>query len=285
MQAQLWTACYESIARALRVGTYVAGVREMRADCAPRAVEDLSRLTHLRNSTTPLEHLTIFPLSYIFLPSLISLAKLRSHRSEAMPPPRSGLVIVFTCPSIAEGKGFAQGGGDGKWRGVLDFLLDKDRTGTGKDNFSKMFNQALTKHTSPAPSPSRTTRPNLLRPSLRVPHQHFPPASPSFYGTSAHLIDTFPSRVGGLRTASGYWNWTRACWVRVQERRCILAILGGQDIIRAGGVGGGCADTRRCIGAREGEYVSPAHFDTRFFCGLSFFDITQLTSYPHELLG
>jgi hypothetical protein len=38
--------------------------------------------------------------------------------------------------------------------------------------------------------------------------------------------------------------------VRVQERRWILLILGGGTFARTG-VGGGYADTRRCLGARE----------------------------------
>lgn len=48
MGAQLWTACYESATRALRVGAYAAAVREMRAECALRSGDVESAVGDLR---------------------------------------------------------------------------------------------------------------------------------------------------------------------------------------------------------------------------------------------
>jgi DnaJ family protein C protein 3 len=81
MQVQRLTACYESALRFLRWVCMLRAFREMRAGCALRArelenaVRDFSRLTHLRSSTTPSGHLTIFRLSYVFLPAPLSPSK------------------------------------------------------------------------------------------------------------------------------------------------------------------------------------------------------------------
>lgn len=48
MGAQLWTACYESATRALRVATYSMGIREMRAECALRAGDVESAVGDMR---------------------------------------------------------------------------------------------------------------------------------------------------------------------------------------------------------------------------------------------
>jgi DnaJ family protein C protein 3 len=169
MQAQLWTACYESATRALRVGAYAVGIRGMRAECALRAgdvesaVGDLSRLTHLRGSTTPSEHLTIFQLSYFFLLPPLSASQnagLTALKQCLHLDPDSALCLPAHRQLKALDKGFSKVEGlvgNGEWRGMLDFLLGKDRTGSGKDSFLKTYEDALAKHTSPSPSPSRRT--------------------------------------------------------------------------------------------------------------------------------
>lgn len=48
MGAQLWTACYESATRALRVAAYSVGIREMRAECALRAGDVESAVGDMR---------------------------------------------------------------------------------------------------------------------------------------------------------------------------------------------------------------------------------------------
>ena len=169
MQAQLWTACYESATRALRVGAYAVAIREMRAECSLRAgdiesaVGDLSRLTHLRGSTTPSQHLTIFHLSYFFLPLPLSASQnagLTALKQCLHLDPDSALCLPAHRQLKALEKGFIKVdgmAGRGEWRGLLDFLLGKDRTGGGKDSFLKTYEDALVKLTSPSPSPSRTT--------------------------------------------------------------------------------------------------------------------------------
>ncbi|KIM77025.1 hypothetical protein PILCRDRAFT_630521 [Piloderma croceum F 1598] len=192
MQAQLWTACYESATRALRVGAYAVGVREMRSECALRAgdiesaVGDLSRLTHLRGSTTPSEHLTIFRLAYFFLPAPISAsqnAALTALKQCLHLDPDSSLCLPAHRQLKALDRGFGKVEGmvgKGDWRGVLDFLLGKDRTGTGSSAFLKIFEDALGKHTaSPTPSPSRTTTSTTTRSSPKpLPTSLLPALSP-----------------------------------------------------------------------------------------------------------
>lgn len=48
MGAQLWTACYESATRALRVAAYSLSIREMRAECALRAGDVESAVGDMR---------------------------------------------------------------------------------------------------------------------------------------------------------------------------------------------------------------------------------------------
>jgi DnaJ family protein C protein 3 len=182
--AQLWTACYESATRSLRVAPYAVEIREMRADCALRAgdiesaVGDLSRLTHLRARTAPLEHLTLFRLAYFFLPPASSPTNnpaLTALKQCLHLDPDSKVCLPAHRELKAMEKAFGKVDkmvGRGEWRGVLDFLLGKDRSGSGKGAFMKTFEDALTKHmTPPTPSPSRTTttthsNPKPLQPTL-----------------------------------------------------------------------------------------------------------------------
>jgi DnaJ homolog subfamily C member 3 len=188
MQAQLWTACYESATRTLRVGAYAVGVREMRSECALRAgdiesaVGDLSRLTHLRGSTTPSEHLTIFLLAYFFLPAPISAsqnAALTALKQCLHLDPDSSLCLPAHRQLKALDRGFGKVEGmvgKSDWRGVLDFLLGKDRTGTGSSAFLKIYEDALREHTSsPTPSPSRTTTSTTTRSSPKPLPTSLPP--------------------------------------------------------------------------------------------------------------
>jgi len=136
MQAQLWTACYESATRALRVGAYAVGIREMRAECALRAgdvesaVGDLSRLTHLRSSTTPSDHLTIFRLAYFFLPTPLSPsqnAALTALKQCLHLDPDSALCLPSHRQLKALDKGFSKWrvGRRSDWRGFWTFYWEK----------------------------------------------------------------------------------------------------------------------------------------------------------------
>lgn len=174
MAAQLWTACYESSTRALRVGAYSIAVREMRAECALRAgdiesaVGDMGRLTGLR-AGAPSEHLTIFRLAYFFLPSPSS-AQTASPALNALKQclhldPDSSLCLPAHRLLKKLDRGFVKveeqtAGND--WRGLLDFLLGKDRTGTSDSAFLKQFEDALIKHTSPQTLTTPTPLPKTL---------------------------------------------------------------------------------------------------------------------------
>ena len=283
MQAQLWTACYESATRALRVGAYAVGVREMRAECALRAgdiesaVGDLSRLTHLRSSTTPLEHLTIFRLSYFFLPPPLSPSQnsaLTALKQCLHLDPDSSLCLPAHRQLKALDKGFAKVEamvGSGEWRGVLDFLLGKDRTGTGKDAFLKTFEEALAKHTSPAPSPSRTTSSQSSPP---LPTNLPPTLSPRLTVLLRHLCASH-THLSLPRRGLTY------CERLLKQDKSLLGEGPGEEM-DIGDVGRAEhllvqeeweEATRVLEGAWErgrGEDVSPAHFAAHFFFGLLF---------------
>ena len=187
MQAQLWTACYESATRALRVGAYAVGIREMRAECAllagdiESAVGDLSRLTHLRSRTTPSEHLTLFRLAYFFIPPPVSAsqnAALTALKQCLHLDPDSSLCLPAHRQLKALERGFSKVEammGKNDWRGALDFLLGKDRTGMGKNAFLQTFEDALAEHTTPTPSPSRTTTSTSTRSSPQSLPTNLPP--------------------------------------------------------------------------------------------------------------
>jgi hypothetical protein len=114
----------------------------MRADCAlragyiERAVGDLSRLMRLRSSTIPLEHLTIFRLSYFFLPpplypsqnsapaALKQCLRLNRDSSFCLPARRQLKALGFAKVETMMGSG--------EWRDLLDFFVGEGHDWDGQ---------------------------------------------------------------------------------------------------------------------------------------------------------
>lgn len=170
--AQLWTACYESATRALRVAPYALPLRATRARCALKAgdveaaVGDLARLSQLRPSPAPAEHLALFRLAYFFMPAPAGGAQAQNTALNALKAclnldPDSGVCLPAHREMKALEKGFARAealAGKQDWRGLLDHLLGKDRAGTA--GFLRAFEDALAKHSARAemaPTPTATT--------------------------------------------------------------------------------------------------------------------------------
>lgn len=131
-----------------------------------------SRLTHLGGGTTPAEHLTIFRLSYFFLVAPLSPSQntaLTALRQCLHLDPDSSLCLPAHRLLKSLDKGFVKAElllSKGDHRGLLDFLLGRDRTGTNKDAFLKTYEDALQKHTSPSTLTVPITLPPTRSPRL-----------------------------------------------------------------------------------------------------------------------
>ena len=190
-RAQLWTACYESSTRALRIALYSLPIRTMRAECALRAgdvessVGDLSRLAQLRPNTQPSDHMTIFRLAYFFLPPPMSQtqnAALTALKQCLNLDPDSSVCLPAHRQLKSLEKSFVKAealASKGDHRGVLDLLLGKDRANTG---FLKTFEDALAKHTAPAPTSTSNSKSPQHNPAA------LPPTLSPRLTTILHLI-------------------------------------------------------------------------------------------------
>lgn len=133
-----------------------------------------SRLTHLNGGATPAEHLTIFRLSYFFLMPPVSPsqnAALTALKQCLHLDPDSSLCLPAHRLLKSLDKGFSKAellSSKGDHRGLLDFLLGKDRTGTNKDAFLKVYEDALRKHTSPATLTIPISLPATRSPRLTI---------------------------------------------------------------------------------------------------------------------